>query len=125
VRNPALAIAAKPRRRHTSSSEQRRWVRVWERSDSTQEAFAQAHRLKLGTLRNWIRRHGTNVVPSWQKPGIEFREISLDQVLGSLPGGGRPVWEFEIRPPSGVVIAVAPGSSAARLRSEVVEAVRS
>lgn len=123
MRNSTLAIATKPRRRHTPSSEQRRWVRGWERSDSTQEAFAQAHGLKLGTLRNWIRRHGTNVVPSSQEPGIEFREISLDQVLGIQPGGGRPVWEFEIRLPSGVVIAVASGSSAARLR-ELVEAVR-
>jgi hypothetical protein len=68
----SLAIAAKPRRRHTPSSEQRRWVWVCERSDSTQEAFAQAHGLKLGTLRDWIRRHGTNVVPSSQKPGIEI-----------------------------------------------------
>lgn len=77
----------------------------------------------MGTLRNWIRRHGTDVVPSSEKPGIEFREISLDQVLGLQPGGGRPAWEVEIRLPSGVVIALAPGFGAARLR-EVVEAVR-
>ena len=123
MKNSAHAIATKPRRRHSSPTEQRRWVQAWERSDGTQQDFALAHGLNVGTLRNWIRRHATASVPSTGEPGIAFREISLGQVLGMPTGGGAPGWEVEIRLPSGVVIAVAPGTSAPRLR-EVMEAVR-
>ena len=121
MKNLLLADTAISRRRRTPAAEQIRWVQAWERSDLTQEAFAQAHDLKVGTLRNWVRHYDQRSTAEPDR--VELQEIQLDQVLARAQPTASVGWELEIRLPSGLAIAVAPGTSASRLR-ELLEAVR-
>lgn len=120
MKNPPLAISASARRRWTQAPERARWAEAWERSDQTQSEFAQAHGLKVSTLRKWIRQRGGSIATR-QAVGLE--EISLGELIGPEIAARTTAWELEIRLPSGVAIALARGTTAARLR-ELVEAVR-
>lgn len=121
MKNPSLAISRSSRRRWTPASDQARWVEAWERGNQTQRAFAEAHGLRVTTLRNWIRRHRGESVQA--REVVELREVDLGKLIGPELAGRPIAWEVEIRLPSGVAIAVAPGTAATRVR-ELAEAVR-
>lgn len=117
MRHSTSTIEGRGRRIWTSAKERQRWIEEWEASGQTQEAFAEANGLRVGTLRNWIRRHGSPPARS-----LPVREISLADVLGpDAPAGGD--WEFEIRLPGGVALGVARGTPGSRVR-ELLEALR-
>lgn len=96
-------------------------ARAWEISGQTQRDFADAKGLSVGTLRNWIRHHGTST--SAPVAAVELREIDLGHLLGPGMPTERGCWEFEIRMPSGVAIKVAKEASLTRIGG-LVEALR-
>ena len=118
MKNPVLAVSRSGRRTRSSAEERERWIQAWEAGEQTQEEFARANGLSVGTLRSWIRR--SRRVSS---EAVTFREINLAEVLGPELIPQRPDWEFEVRLPRGVAIGVARGTSASRVR-ELVEALR-
>jgi hypothetical protein len=118
VKDSTSTIGRKGRRIWTSAEERQQWIKAWEASGQTQEAFAESNGLCVGTLRNWIRRQASPPARS-----LTVREISVADVLGpDAPARGGD-WEFEIRLPSGVVLAVARGTPGSRVR-ELLEALR-
>lgn len=92
---------------------------AWNASDQTQEEFARAHGLKVGTLRNWIRQQGR--FASSLPAKVELREIKLDEVFATELSAAS--WELEIRLPGGITLAVGRHTPAERIR-QVVEALR-
>lgn len=121
MKNSSLGISPRLGRRRTPVADRVRWVRAWESSGLTQRDFAQAHDLSLGTLRNWIRRHGGS--QSITPEPVAFQEIRLSEMLGAPTAASSTPWEAEIRLPSGVVLSVAREATASRVR-ELMEAVR-
>lgn len=97
-------------------------MQEWECSGLTQTEFARTHGLSVATLRNWIR-WSVQATTSSGASAFAFREIDVAQVLGGSARVVDSTWEAEIRLPSGVVIAVGRGTSAARVR-ELLEAAR-
>ncbi len=56
--------------------ERRKWVAAWNASDQTQEEFARAHGLKVGTLRNWNDPpHGPDRTVKTPVRRIQFRGV--------------------------------------------------
>lgn len=104
-------------------AERERLVRAWEQSDQTQRDFAHEHGLSYGTFRNWIRRLARAGAQPGSASPIRFQEIPLQELLG--PAGTRETcsWEAEIRLPSGVIVALAPGIELERVR-QLLEAAR-
>lgn len=121
MKDPTSIVGGHIPRRWTLAPERRRWAEAWERSGKTHTEFAQLHGFSTSTLRRWIReRTGPNRKPP--RP-VALQEISLGELLGNQGNQGGRAWEAEIRLPSGVVIAVAPGTTRTRVR-DLVEAVR-
>ena len=122
MRNPTLTKSIPRReRRRTSKEERQQWVEAWERSDQTQQRFAAAHGLSVGTLRNWIRGSAARAARS--KVGPSFRELSIGEILGGSPSEQSAGWEAEIRLPNGVVIAMSRSAAIDRVK-QLLEAVR-
>ena len=117
----SLVGSGRTRRRWTPVSERERIARAWEVSGQTQIDFADANGLSVGTLRNWIRHHGTSA--SAPVAAVELREISLGHLMGQGIASERGCWEFEIRMPSGVTIKVAKETPLTRI-GQLVEALR-
>lgn len=104
-------------------AERERLVRAWETGDQPQREFARAHRIRYGTFRNWVRAHALAARPVTSEPSIQFQEIRLLDREAAKPTRTPIAWEAEVRLPSGVMLALAPGIPAARVR-ELMEAVR-
>jgi len=104
-------------------AERERLVRAWETGDSTQREFAQAHRIRYGTFRNWVRAHAVAAEPATSEPSVQFQEVRLLDRQAPAPTRTPMAWEAEVRLPSGVVLMLGPGVSASRVR-ELMEAVR-
>ncbi len=103
-------------------SARQRLVRAWETGDLTQSEFARKHGIPYGTLRNWIGRHGDSPTLARPEPPIRFEEIRLP-IPGPVGAGSCAApWEAEVRFPSGLVVALAPGMTVARVR-ELMEAL--
>jgi hypothetical protein len=79
------------------------------------------HGLSVATLRNWLRRAGSDGTQQPARP--KFIEVDLGRLVGQQPSAGSVYWEFEIRTPRGWVVAVAPGAPVERLQA-VLEALR-
>ena len=110
------------RRRPYSSRDQRqRWVKSWRDSGLSQVDFARQHALRVGTLRRWIGKDSRPTVPMADPPA--FQEFDLASLLGRARPPGSASWEVEIRLPSGVTLALAPGIPLSRV-IELVEALR-
>ena len=88
----------------------------------TQTEFARTHGLSVATLRNWSRT-AAQAAGSSDSNTTAFREIDLAQVLGANGSVADQSWEAEIRLPSGITLALAPGVPLSRV-IELVEAVR-
>ena len=84
---------SKKRRARYSAGERQRLVVAWRKSDQTQVAFAQEHRIRLGTLRRWLYR---SEPARTRAAKVDFREVN------SLPA----TWEAMVAPT--VEIAVGP-----------------
>lgn len=122
MKSSAFGNSAPRLRRHrTTVSERRQWVAAWESSEQTQEKFARSHRLKVASLRNWIRWQRRSSVAEPEK--IQLKELSLDRIVGSELLASSTAWELEIRLAGGIAIAVARHTPAERLR-QIVEALR-
>lgn len=104
-------------------AERERLVRAWETGDSTQREFAQAHRIRYGTFRNWVAARAVAARPVTSEPSIQFQEVRLLDRQTPEPTRTTMAWEAEVRLPSGVVLMLGPGVSASRVR-ELMEAVR-
>ena len=109
------------RRRHATAEERRHWIEAWEQSQQTQAEFAAEHGFSVATLRNWLRRAGSDGSQQADRP--KFIEVDLGRLIGQRPSTGSVTLEFEIRTPRGWVVAVAPGTSIERLQA-VLEALR-
>jgi hypothetical protein len=72
-------------------------------------------------LRRWIQEQAAGK-DAPVRP-LALKEISLEEVLGRGAPDEARSWEFEIRLSASLAIAVAKGTTAARIR-EVVEALR-
>ena len=84
--------------RHTPLSEQQRIVASWQQSDQSPQAFADAHGLRVGTLRSWITRHA----PVREEPAESLRFLEVVAVpeapLFSVQVAGQ-LLTFEQPPP--------------------------
>lgn len=119
MKNPSLVNSQPRRRRRWSSAEEReRWIEAWEQSGLTQAEFAEGNGLSVSTLRNWVRsgRRKADMLPA-------FREISVGDLLKPSGGVSPAPWEAEIRLPSGVVMALAPGVGIDRVK-ELLKALQ-
>lgn len=121
MKDPTLAISRPSRGHWTPAADQARWVKDWEDSAQTQMDFARSHGLSVATLRNWIRRHRRDRLR--EREVVELRELDVRKLIGPDLAVRATPWDAEIRLPGGVAIAVAAGTSAARVR-ELMEAVR-
>jgi transposase-like protein len=119
VKDPTGGISEERPRRWTLRPERARWASAFEASGKTYAEFAREHGLRVPTLRRWVLEQAGDSRPP--DKAVELQEISLGQLLGQRDRAD--VWEAEIRLPSGVVLALAKGTPAARVR-ELVEAVR-
>ena len=111
------------RRRRIPLAERERLVRAWEQSDQTQRDFARDRGLSYGTFRNWIRRLAYAGAQPGSASPIRFQEVPLQELIGPSGARGACPWEAEIRLPSGVVVALAPGIEPERVR-QLLEAAR-
>ena len=104
------------KRARYSAGERQSFVAAWRKSGQTQAAFAQDHRIRLGTLRRWLYR----AEPARTQPAeVEFREVK----------NVARAWESIISP--AVEIAVGPeitvrlkGSYGPELIARLVEQLR-
>lgn len=122
MKDSRIAISSIPRRR-LPLADRERFVRAWEQSDQTQRDFAHEHGLSYGTFRNWIRRLASAGGQPAPASPIRFQEIPLQELLGSAGTPETCPWEAEIRLPSGVILALAPGIELERVR-QLLEAAR-
>ena len=109
------------RRRRATAEQRQHWIDAWEQGHQTQAEFAAEHGLSVATLRNWLRRTGSDGTQQPVRP--KFIEVDLDRLIGQRPSTGSVTWEFEIRTPLGWVVAVAPGAPVERLQA-VLEALQ-
>ena len=96
------------------------WVNAWRDSGLSQTHFARDHALRVATLRRWIADESRQSSPTIDRPA--FQEIDLASLLGH-PSRTSASWEAEIRLPSGITLALAPGVPLSRVL-ELVEALR-
>lgn len=109
------------RRRRATAEERQHWIEAWEQGQQTQAEFAAEHGLSVATLRNWLRRAGSEGSREPARP--KFVEVDLGRLVGPQASPGPTAWEFEIRTPGGWVVAVACGTPVERLQA-VLEALR-
>lgn len=118
----ALAHDGGRRRPHFSRNERRHWVKSWRDSGLSQVDFAARHALRVGTLRRWIAEEESRQAES-TTTSPAFQEFDVASLLGRSQAPVSGSWEVEIRLPSGVTLALAPGVPLSRV-IELVEAVR-
>ena len=119
---PLLPAHDRGRRRPYSSRDQRQqWVKSWRDSGLSQVDFARQHALHVGSLRRWIAEEPRPTATATEPPA--FQEFDLASLLGPSQTPRPGSWEAEIRLPSGVTLALAPGVPLSRIL-ELVEALR-
>ena len=96
-------------------------MKSWRDSGLSQVDFARQHALHVASLRRWIREDSRQGTTPSNVPA--FQEVDLAALLSPSPRPGLSSWEAEIRLPSGVTLALAPGIPLSRV-IELVEVVR-
>ena len=97
-------------------------MKSWRDSGLSQVDFAGRHSLRVGTLRRWIAEEESRQAES-TTTSPAFQEFDVASLLGRSQAPVSGSWEVEIRLPSGVTLALAPGVPLSRV-IELVEAVR-
>lgn len=96
-------------------------MKSWRDSGLSQVDFARQHALHVAALRRWIAEESRQTLP--MADASAFQEVDLATLLGPSQTPRSGSWEAEIRLPSGVTLALAPGIPLSRV-IELVEAVR-